>query len=252
MPTQAETKTAIQEALANNQQYLETAILAIFARQTMSEQSTQSTQVRNNIGFNGSDARILSSFAEWIQRSNRRPGYRLTERQAALATRKMKKYWRQLAEICLPFSLMVQTGAFDAFRAEQEQARQTEQVILDVARQADRTVAAYVEAQPTQALEPVSRPSAPAVPNTAQFQADGLGLWVSAQFSRKGTKLCVEASQVSVVPGYQPEYFAVRTANARYNFEFAGTDVTRDGDVAGWRYTALSGDVTWDLTVINS
>lgn len=241
MPTQAETKTAIQEALANNQQYLETAILAIYARQTNTEQATESTQVRNDVGFNGADARILSSFAQWITRSNRRPGYRLTERQVVLAVRKMRKYWRQLAEICMPFELMVQTGAFAAFRAEQ--------ATMDLARQADRTVAAYVEAQPTQALEPVSRLLAP---NTAQFRADGLGIWVTSQFSRTGTKISVEASQLALAPGQQPEYFAVRTGTGEYSFEFAGTDVSRCGDVAGWRYTALKGDVTWELTVINS
>jgi len=87
-------RDAIEYMLAHNERALCRAILAIYARQTASEQATQQTKDHNNIGFTGVDAELLSSFAEGIKKYGR-----LTDRQKVYAEKKMPKYWRQLKDI---------------------------------------------------------------------------------------------------------------------------------------------------------
>jgi hypothetical protein len=88
------TKEMIQELLRTNARALQRGVVAIYKRQTESEQSSQSTNVDNGQGFTGVDAFILSSFAVQIQR-----GWSLSEKQRAIALKKMPKYWKQLIEV---------------------------------------------------------------------------------------------------------------------------------------------------------
>jgi hypothetical protein len=93
------TKEFIQEKLATNNQWLERGIIAIYNRQTAGEKAASITKELNGRGFNGCDAEFLSSLAEWINKSHRQPGDRLSPKQAEIARRKMKKYAGQLLQI---------------------------------------------------------------------------------------------------------------------------------------------------------
>lgn len=81
------------------------AVEVIYERQTADEQQTGSTKHDNGIGFNGLDAEILSSFARQVKRwkdtpaPQRRFPVPLSEKQMAIARRKMAKYAGQLEKI---------------------------------------------------------------------------------------------------------------------------------------------------------
>ena len=66
-------------------------MLVIYAKQTLSEQSMQTTSELNCVGFSGCDAEIMSSFSEQIKR-----GRILSPKQMAIVFKKMPKYWEQL------------------------------------------------------------------------------------------------------------------------------------------------------------
>jgi hypothetical protein len=80
------------------------ALLALYERQTSDEQSSETTSHENGVGFNGTDAHILTSFAKQALRNQeaRRNvgGYPndLSEKQLALLRKKLAKYGRQLLE----------------------------------------------------------------------------------------------------------------------------------------------------------
>lgn len=99
------TKEFIQNLLETNDRAVMRGVVAIWKRQTASEQSQRATQCDNGVGFTGVDAGLLSSFAEQIiQRGT------LSVKQMYLARKKIPKYWRQLQEIAV---------ANDAVRAVQ-------------------------------------------------------------------------------------------------------------------------------------
>lgn len=87
-------KELIQALLRDNPKALARGVVAIYKRQTASEQESGSTKEDNGMGFTGVDAFILSSFAVQILR-----GWKLSEKQAAIALKKMPKYWKQLIEV---------------------------------------------------------------------------------------------------------------------------------------------------------
>jgi hypothetical protein len=92
--TIAEVKEWIQNLLDTNDLAVGRALLVIFERQTDNEKSADRTEDKNDIGFSGVDAEICSSFAK--QYKSR--GF-LSPKQMVIARKKMKKYWKQLAEI---------------------------------------------------------------------------------------------------------------------------------------------------------
>jgi len=92
--TIAQVKHWIQDLLDRNDLAVCRALLVIFERQTADEQSYDMTRERNLVGFSGVDAEICSSFAK--QYKSR--GF-LSPKQMVIARKKMKKYWKQLAEI---------------------------------------------------------------------------------------------------------------------------------------------------------
>jgi hypothetical protein len=93
------TKEMIKEKLATDNRWLEHGIVAIWNYQTTSEKAAGVTKELNGVGFNGCDAEFLSSLAEWIKKSNRPSGEKLSVKQAAIARRKMLKYAGQLSKI---------------------------------------------------------------------------------------------------------------------------------------------------------
>ncbi len=103
--TIAQVKGWIQNLLDTNDLAVCRALVVIFERQTSFEQSAETTSEKNDIGFSGVDAEICSSFAKQFMSR----GF-LSPKQMVIARKKMKKYWKQLAEISkqngkLPVSL---------------------------------------------------------------------------------------------------------------------------------------------------
>lgn len=94
--TIAEIQRWVQALLDSNDLAVCRALLAIFERQTKSEQSADATTDANSVGFSGVDAEICSSFAKQY----RTKGY-LSAKQMVIARKKMKKYWKQLADIAM-------------------------------------------------------------------------------------------------------------------------------------------------------
>ena len=88
------TTTDIKIKLITDVKWLYRGILAIYEMQTLEEQSVENTLESNGVGFNGSDANLLSSFAkQLLQRGE------LSEKQRILARSKMVKYSSQLLKI---------------------------------------------------------------------------------------------------------------------------------------------------------
>ena len=80
------------------------ALVVLHDRQTADERSSQSTTHENGVGFNGTDARFLSSLAEQVRAwegtppEGRRFPVPLSARQLELARKKVAKYAKQLAD----------------------------------------------------------------------------------------------------------------------------------------------------------
>jgi len=55
------------------------------------EQTHKATMISNGMGFSGIDAKILTSIADWYIKT----GF-MSEKQAVLVAKKMKKYHKQL------------------------------------------------------------------------------------------------------------------------------------------------------------
>ena len=88
------TKEQILQMLEVNDKAVNRAVLAIYNRQTTDEQTVHDTRYRNSIGFNASDAKVLSYYASYINKNGSLTGPHLIK-----ARNKIKKYWRQLLEI---------------------------------------------------------------------------------------------------------------------------------------------------------
>lgn len=82
----------LKKMLTTNHKWATAALIRIYDNQTLDEQNRGETYHLNGVGFSGSDARILTSFAEFYKNK----GY-LTERQMVYVFRKMGKYANQLA-----------------------------------------------------------------------------------------------------------------------------------------------------------
>lgn len=76
--------------------WVERAVLAIYNKQTSTEQVIGDTKYKNGVGFSGSDAAIMSSFATWLLKKK---GNRLSPKQFAIAQKKIVKYTKQLVKI---------------------------------------------------------------------------------------------------------------------------------------------------------
>ena len=81
----------IRDNVGSNAQWACRAILVLYYRQTESEQAMEQTTVKNGVGFTGFDAKILTSFATRLL-----SGRSLTEKQTAVAFRRLPKYATQL------------------------------------------------------------------------------------------------------------------------------------------------------------
>ncbi len=87
-------KENIQSLLDNNPKAVMRAVVAIYKLQTESEQASDRTTEANGVGFGAFDAEFCSDIARKVQR-----GWTLSPKQLAVTRNKVKRYWRQLAEI---------------------------------------------------------------------------------------------------------------------------------------------------------
>lgn len=88
------TEEEIKELVQTNDQVLYGALKKLYACQTADEQISHDTHVINGMGFNGVDAPILSSMAEFLQKT----GF-LTPKQKIICRKKLIKYNKQLTKL---------------------------------------------------------------------------------------------------------------------------------------------------------
>ena len=90
----------VSHKLGTDAQWASRAITVLYAFQTADEQEAGSTKEHNGAGFNGTDAFILSSFAQQVAK-----GRTLSAKQLAIAYRKLPKYQRQVVSAIQPEKL---------------------------------------------------------------------------------------------------------------------------------------------------
>jgi hypothetical protein len=88
------TKESVQHLLDTNNRAVVKALLAVYARQTASEQAGHHTREVNGVGFSKFDAPFLTDMVRSVHRYGS-----LTPKQMAVTRNKMKRYWRQLVDI---------------------------------------------------------------------------------------------------------------------------------------------------------
>jgi hypothetical protein len=66
-------------------------LIYVYTCQTLDEKKSEATKHKNGIGFNGTDAKILSSIAEYYIRFGR-----LSQKQIEVVEKRMRKYHRQV------------------------------------------------------------------------------------------------------------------------------------------------------------
>lgn len=88
------TKEEIRRLILSSDAMVERSLSKLAARQTVDEFFAEDTKYHNDVGFNGADAKILTSFAKFL-------GFRLhlTSKQIFVARRKLLKYSGQLTAI---------------------------------------------------------------------------------------------------------------------------------------------------------
>jgi hypothetical protein len=97
------TKEEIQSNLIDNDIWVYRGVVALYERQTDEEKEIGDTKVRNNAGFNGRDAQIMSSFAcqiiDWNDNKFHKFPTPLSNKQLGIARKRIMKYSGQLAKI---------------------------------------------------------------------------------------------------------------------------------------------------------
>jgi hypothetical protein len=87
----AKAKEIVRNVLREDKAWQVRTMLFLFERQTASEQQAEQTALHNDVGFNSSDATILTSFAkQWLNREW------LSDKQMAILQRKIVKYAGQV------------------------------------------------------------------------------------------------------------------------------------------------------------
>jgi hypothetical protein len=82
----------VREKLGTDINWMRRALVVITEKnQTSDEQATGDTRWANGIGWNGVDAKILTSFAGQVKK-----GWKLSDKQVAVAQKKLPKYAKQV------------------------------------------------------------------------------------------------------------------------------------------------------------
>lgn len=90
------TKESISSLLQSRDEAVQRAVVAIWERQTAGEKQARGTMQQNGVGFNASDARKLSGYAERIK-----AGFTLAPSEVQDARSRVSKYTGQLLEIAV-------------------------------------------------------------------------------------------------------------------------------------------------------
>ena len=88
------TKDQMADYVANNDEVLYGALLALYDCQTSDEQSDGYTKVYNGAGFNGTDSLFLSSVSESLKKYGK-----LTDKQKVVTRKKLVKYMGQITNL---------------------------------------------------------------------------------------------------------------------------------------------------------
>ena len=88
------TKDSIKELLLTNDQAVARAVFRIYQYQTDYEKTVEGTVMNNNVGFNGSDAKIMTSMAKFYIKAGK-----LTEKQIKYIRPRVIKYAGQILKI---------------------------------------------------------------------------------------------------------------------------------------------------------
>ena len=93
------TKETIQENIKTNVSWTIRTLEVLYSRQTIDEQTSQTTSHQNSRGFNSIDSYILTSFYEQVQKRRQYGNpVLLSEKQLTICQKKLPKYWRQVQE----------------------------------------------------------------------------------------------------------------------------------------------------------
>jgi hypothetical protein len=92
----------IKNKLATNEAWAVKALVKVYTLQTLDEQATGQTSNLNGVGFSGIDSRLLSSFAEQVNK-----GRTLSPKQMSILYKKMPRYHKQVASF-IPAEKMVE------------------------------------------------------------------------------------------------------------------------------------------------
>jgi|SRR5579859_382804 len=84
----------IKNLIETNDIFVGKATVKLFEKQTEDEKQTDTTGENNGVGFNGTDAFIMSKFAKFYMERNF-----LTAKQLAIARKKIRKYSKQITNI---------------------------------------------------------------------------------------------------------------------------------------------------------
>lgn len=87
-------KEQIQALIDRDDKAVYRALYQIYQRQTASEQRTEDTKFRNDIGFSAADAKYLTYAAKWMIKHGSLNDYNLNKVRG-----RIRRYWKQLAEI---------------------------------------------------------------------------------------------------------------------------------------------------------
>lgn len=84
----------IKKLISTDDRMVCRSLLKLYDLQTDEEQADKESRIRNGAGFNGFDAPLLTSFAQFLNSS----GF-LTAKQIAVCRRMLMKYAKQLTNI---------------------------------------------------------------------------------------------------------------------------------------------------------
>lgn len=92
--TKKATKEFVKLQLHTSASWAKKALITIYDNQTDDEAQHGHTSDLNGIGFTGTDAEILTSFAKQLMRRGS-----LSPKQMVIVHKKMPKYWKQIISV---------------------------------------------------------------------------------------------------------------------------------------------------------
>lgn len=84
----------VKERIKTDKEFLVGSLIALYYCQESDERATKTTAYKNNVGFNGTDSKILTDMAEYYLKKEF-----LTDKQLMLIRSKMAKYAGQIAQL---------------------------------------------------------------------------------------------------------------------------------------------------------